>query len=141
MQENPVTDQDQAGASVRDLGDSSPPSGWEAEDLLRIDAAETGTAVVLSLHGELDATTAPPLRQRLAEAVADERRLVVDATGLTFCGSSGLRLFLDVHRWAKERRGELRIVVRPGSSLERVVDVVGLNRVLPITSELATALG
>lgn len=136
-----MTEQEQTGAPVLDIEDDVAEHGRLADDLLRIDAAETSTAVVVSLYGELDSNTAPPVWQRLRKAVTDDRRLVIDATGLTFCGTSGLRLFLDTHRWSKERQGELRIIVRPGSSLQRVITVVGLDRVLPIASELAAALG
>jgi len=77
------------------------------------------TAVVVS--GELDATTAPTLRDRLARVDAD-RGVVLDLSGVTFCDSVGLASVLE----ATDRDVEVRLTSarRPGRGSWKV-DGVG----------------
>ena len=123
------------GADARDSRDD-----WLVHDLLQIDSTETGTSLVLSLQGELDANTAPQLRQQVTDQAVPGRRLVIDTTELRFCGSSGLAVFLEAQQEAEAHDAELRIVVRPDNPLRRVLDAVGLTEVLPITPDLDSAL-
>ena len=116
------------------------PDEWLVNDLLQIDITEIGTSLVLSLRGELDANTAPQLRQQLIGRTAPGRRLVIDTTDLQFCGSSGLAVFLEGQQEAENRDAQLRIVVLPGNPLRRVLGAVGLLDVLPITPDLDSAL-
>ena len=115
-------------------------AGGLVHDLLQIAATETGTCVVLSLSGELDAETAPQLRQRVLDHMASGRRIIIDTTQLRFCGSAGLAVFIDAHNQARAHDVELRIVIPPGGLLQHVVQVVGLTDVLPLAPDLNSAL-
>jgi anti-sigma B factor antagonist len=121
-----------------DSGDA--PDGWPVHDLLRITTAETSTTVVLTLRGELDMSTTPLLREQVLDNLATGRRVVIDATPLRFCGSTGLAVFVEAHNHALTHACELRIVIPPGGSVERVVDLVGLIDILPIAPDLEAAL-
>ena len=124
--------------SRADSGDA--PDVWPVHDLLHITTTETTTRVVLSLHGELDASTAPQLRQQVSDSLARGRRVIIDTTLLRFCGSTGLAVFVEAHDHALTHACELRIVIPPGGSVERVVALVGLIDVLPIAPDLEAAL-
>ena len=123
--------------SEREGGDSD--DQWLVEGLLRTEVTETSSSVVLTLQGELDVNTAGQLRHEVMALVDAGPRLVIDTSGLTFCGSSGIAVFVEAHDEARARGVQLRIVVPPGA-LRRAVEAVGLSEYLPITPDLSTAL-
>jgi anti-anti-sigma factor len=98
----------------------------DLEDLLTIDVDEQGDRLVLTLRGELDPHTAPQLRSRIDEALANGKvDLVLDLAGVTFIDSSGLRVVLRAHSEAGERNG--RLVLRsPSATARRLLDITGL---------------
>jgi anti-sigma B factor antagonist len=123
--------------SEREGGDTD--EHWLVQDLLRTEVTETSSSVVLTLQGELDVNTAGQLRQEVMALVDAGRRLIIDTSRLTFCGSSGIAVFVEAHSEAQARGAPLRIVV-PAGALRRAVEAVGLSDYLPITPDLNTAL-
>jgi anti-anti-sigma factor len=123
--------------SEREGGDTD--DHWLVQGLLRTEVTETSSSVILTLQGELDVNTAGRLREEVLALVDVGRRLVVDTGGLTFCGSSGIAVFVEAYGEAQARGAELRIVV-PAGVLRRAVEAVGLSDHLPITPDLNTAL-
>ncbi len=62
---------------------------------LVIDSSGDGDAVVLTLRGELDLTSAPAFARELKTAESgNPRQLVIDLSGLEFMDSTGLRALL-----------------------------------------------
>jgi len=98
-----------------------------------VDEAVDETTHVVSLRGEIDALTAPKLGSRLF-GLADEgkRGVVVDLSEVTFMDSTGLRVLIVAGTLCEEKGHELRII--PGEDIQRVLEVTGLDRVLPFTS-------
>jgi anti-sigma B factor antagonist len=91
---------------------------------------------VLIATGELDRDT-----MRILGAAADAAleagatRLVLDLGPLTFCDSSGLRLFVELHK-----RTDLRLAdVRP--PVATVIQVVNLHRMLALHPSVRDAIG
>ena len=75
-----------------------------------------GRRVVAVVAGEADISTAPLLRDRLVDCLAYRPRdLVVDATDLTFCDTSGLDALTGAVAVA-ERSG-VRVTLRPSLHL------------------------
>ncbi|MEU6709671.1 STAS domain-containing protein [Streptomyces wuyuanensis] len=72
--------------------------------------------------------------------MGDEPRLVVDLGGVTFLDSSGINVFLQVHRAVTADHGWLRLAAAHGPVI-RVLQLVGLNVVIPCheTTEQALA--
>jgi anti-sigma B factor antagonist len=87
------------------------------------------------LSGELDVSTAPLLRHRMAE-VTDEldTELVLDIAALTFIDSTGLSLIVSEHKQLKARGAEL-IVLSPTRMARRLFELSGLDSVLSIRPE------
>ncbi|MDT7576875.1 MAG: anti-sigma factor antagonist [Pseudonocardiales bacterium] len=100
---------------------------------------ETDAACVVTLHGELDADTAPRLRRLLHGLVLQSRRLIVDTTALNFCASSGMTVLLETHDRAQQHGGELRVVIPPSAHLHRVWTMLGLDALLPPFATVAAA--
>jgi anti-sigma B factor antagonist len=94
------------------------------------DAAEG--VVVLTATGEIDRSSRL-LLEDVAEAALQRggSRLVIDLSGVTFCDSGGLSLFVQLHRELTGRRGSLRLAGAQGSVLT-VLMVTNLDRLLAL---------
>lgn len=114
-----------------------------SSDLLTVDVDGRGSAVVVSVRGELDLATVPVLRERL-ESVHDvspvPSPLVVDLSALTFIGSAGLALLVELNNQCVER-GVLLALVATGSVVPRAIQVTALDQVFSVHSSVDEALG
>src|SRR5436305_4933357 len=102
------------------------------ESRLSVDIVREGTETILVLAGELDLYTAAVFRERAVDLVHDARlRLVVDLADLHFVDSTGLgALVAELNR---VRGGGGDMVLRgPNASVRRSIQIVGLERALPI---------
>lgn len=111
-------------------------------DLLTVDVDTRGSAVVVLVRGELDLATVPVLRERLDtidEASATPSPLVVDLSGVTFIGSAGLALLVDLHNKCKERDIPLAIVAT-GSVVPRAIQVTALDQVFAVHTTVDEAI-
>ena len=86
---------------------------------LSIDCA--GTTLVVA--GELDAHSAPALRERIS--AADDAETVLDMSGVTFMDSSGLRVLIDAHQTVAGRGSRL-VVHAPSQSVRRILEIAGV---------------
>ncbi len=86
---------------------------------------------VMTLTGEIDAFTAPTLRQEVHEVLADPSvgRLLIDLSAVTFMDSSALGAIVAALRRLRERNGELWLVA-PRGSAARIFELTGLDTVL-----------
>jgi anti-sigma B factor antagonist len=113
-----------------------------SSDLLTVDIGTRGSAVVVAVRGELDLATVPVLRERLDsldEVSTSPAPLVVDLSALTFIGSAGLALLVDLHNKSKERDIPLALVVA-GSVVPRAIQVTALDQVFSLYGTLDEAL-
>ena len=80
---------------------------------------------LVSVHGEVDISTAPELATALDEAEKGEQQLVVDLTPTTFLDSTGLRTIIHAAR----RVGERFVLVCPpdNHAVMRVVTFSGFQ--------------
>jgi anti-sigma B factor antagonist len=91
---------------------------------------------VLTATGELDRDTTHILGDAADAALKEgTTRLIIDLSPLTFCDSSGLRLFVELHK-----RTDLRLAdARP--PVETVIQVVNLHRMLALHPTVRDAIG
>ncbi|KWW98344.1 hypothetical protein TH66_23060 [Carbonactinospora thermoautotrophica] len=102
-----------------------------------------GLAVV-SVHGELDLSTAPQLRLLLCETIALARRdgpptVVVDLADVPFADISGLDAVAGVVPAVRACGGRLR-VARATPQIRRLLDLVPMPALLPLYDEVEQAL-
>jgi anti-anti-sigma factor len=112
------------------------------DDLLKVSAEKIDDGVaVLTVTGELDRDTAGVLGAAAGKALdSGASRLVLALGGLTFCDSSGLRLFVELHKRTADAGGSLHLAdVRPPVST--VLQVVNLHRMLAVHPTVQDALG
>jgi anti-sigma B factor antagonist len=112
------------------------------DDLLRVTTEKVGDrATVLTVRGELDRDSLHILGPAADAALdAGATRLVLALDGLHFCDSSGLRLFVELHKRAAEHGGSLHLAgARP--SVMKVIQVVNLHRMLALHPTIEDAVG
>jgi anti-sigma B factor antagonist len=113
-------------------------SGGEVE--LSVVTRREGVRTVISVTGEIDVYTAPTLRERLNELVADgEYHLVVDMAGVDFLDSTGLGVLVGGLKRARSHEGTLQLVCDQEKIL-KVFRITGLTKVFPIHASLGDAL-
>ena len=101
---------------------------------------QSGSTVVLSLHGELDHDTAEPLRKALDQHVrAGAARILVACGDLHFCDSTGLNLLLHARLAAQETGGRIELAaMRP--PVARMFEITGAKAVFKVHADVEEAL-
>jgi anti-anti-sigma factor len=95
---------------------------------------------VVSLVGDLDKLSVPQLEEDLTVLMERGRVcLIIDATDLDFCDSTGIWVLLTTLRRAYERNGWLRLAGVHGF-LDRLLEVTKLRGAFPIDSDLGQSL-
>ena len=85
---------------------------------------------VVPVAGRLDTHTAPRLGEQLDELLhAGRALLLIEASGLQYIGSAGLRALLVAGKRAAEQGGRLALCGMT-SPIHRMVEVAGLDAVL-----------
>jgi anti-anti-sigma factor len=95
-------------------------------------------ARVVSLHGEHDVSTAPLVRERLAEARSAGGLVVVDMTAATFVDTTLAMTLVEAFRADKPPR--LRFVMPPDTFPRRAFFRMGFATGLPVYDRLEDAL-
>ena len=94
-----------------------------------------GRAVVV-IRGELDLATAPDLEAAIQGRLDDGQDVVVDLRELEFMDSTGLRVLVAAHARVEGPEQLLQIVrPLPGASIERILAVAGVERVLDVVDD------
>ena len=98
-----------------------------------------GTTVLIAA-GEIDRDSSKDLRDAAARAARrGHHRLILDLSKVTFCDSSGLSLFIDLHRQTGAGGGWLRLA-GPQADLRSMLRVTHLDHLFALydTVEAAT---
>jgi anti-anti-sigma factor len=108
---------------------------------IREERPDDGTAVAV-LDGELDASSVGTVAAKLRRLVENRQlRVIIDLAEVSYLDSAGINLIYAVGGEVRARQQELHLVVRPGSPIERMLGIVGADRVFPVHPTLAEALG
>ncbi len=105
-----------------------------------MDGRSAGPPVMVALPAEIDITNCASVAASLAVSIDHAGLVVADMSGTAFCDSSGVQVLLAAHQRAVARGCALRVVVRPGGGVARVLAIVGLDRILDVYASVADAL-
>ncbi|MEU8383939.1 STAS domain-containing protein [Streptosporangium sp. NPDC048865] len=95
---------------------------------------------VVTVTGDIDRNSSELLRETIEQLVSGYRpRIVVDAGGITFCDSTGLRVLLSGARLTSEAGGWLRLA-GVSDVLKRLLQVTDLFSWFPVDPDVATSL-
>ncbi|WP_413105718.1 STAS domain-containing protein [Streptomyces sp. Inha503] len=104
-------------------------------ETIRVDQMATGPdSCRVAVSGELDLVTAGDVRQALQTAVGENRVVVIDLGGLTFCDCTGLNALLAAARTARAGDVELRLCAVP-PFLSRILQLSGTRGAFTVTRQ------
>ena len=95
-----------------------------------IETTIRGTRAVLRPHGRLNMVTAPSVKARIDQAVAEgHAEIVIDLSETSFMDSSGLGALIGGLKAARQAGGDLHIAAAP-EQVMTVLRLTNLDRVL-----------
>jgi anti-sigma B factor antagonist len=135
----------QPDEAVTGSSDHSGVAAWEGGAVAAVgtvDVKRHGGAWIVSLRGEHDLSTQPMLTERLRGLVRTGDGLVVDLTHVEFIDSTVIGALLGAYEEAGGAQAHrfAILVPRNGAVANRVVSLVGLDRVIPTVGHLETAI-
>lgn len=99
---------------------------------LTIDKQQNENEVVVKAAGEIDAFTAPKLREELAALVDEKNKVItIDLKDVSYLDSTGLGVFVGLFKQLKNNGGELRLI-EMSERLKRLFQITGLSHVMEI---------
>ncbi|MEQ2528719.1 STAS domain-containing protein [Robertmurraya yapensis] len=103
---------------------------------IKIDLFENDRVIEVFVHGEIDAYTAPELRDILFPlSKKDEVQMVVDLTNVNYMDSTGLGVFVGIFKNIRAQSGELRLMGL-SDRLKRLFEITGLADIMDINSPI-----
>jgi anti-sigma B factor antagonist len=100
---------------------------------LSIDVQEGNEKISVMLAGEIDAFTAPSLREELLPlAEGYNKTMVVNLKDVSYLDSTGLGVFVGLFKKLKEDGGELRLI-ELSDRLKRLFEITGLGNLMNIS--------
>jgi anti-sigma B factor antagonist len=95
---------------------------------------------VISVGGELDLETAPQLQDQISTLMEQGvQRFVIDLSGVTFCDSTGLSVFVRTKNTSDETGGDIRLA-SPQPGVRRILQISGLYDALGTYDTVEQAL-
>jgi phosphoserine phosphatase RsbU/P len=126
---------DKAAARARD---SSRPA--DAGTAPERDVRWSGRHAVVTMPAEIDITNATGVSDLLAAVVGESPEVITaDMTATVFCDSAGVSALARAHELAVASGGELRLAVGDSPAV-RVVQLIGLDQIVPVYRDVALSL-
>ena len=111
---------------------SAPGSDGAAPAPFSIQIEHHGSSLLVAISGEFDLGATEQFGRVVKEIEGkDVHDVEIDLRKVSFIDSTGLRMLVEAERITRERELTLRIV-RGGSAVERVLQITGLDKVLPL---------
>ncbi len=105
------------------------------------DQAAQVMPVVVELPAEIDVTNSEQVYEQLVAVFAPGVRTVIaDLTSTVFCDSSGVHAIMHAYESAAARDVKMRLAVSPATSVRRVLELIGVGRLMPVYPSLQEAL-
>ncbi|MGN6693529.1 MAG: STAS domain-containing protein [Aquihabitans sp.] len=99
----------------------------------------TGTHLTISLAGELDCASANHLFEVVGPFIdGDDERVTLDVSRVTFCGSAGLTLFVQLHHLVQDQGGSFTLLA-PSPPVMRSIELCRLDEVFQIARPLSAS--
>lgn len=124
--------------TVKEPGCNVTGSTWVS---LELESRRADPFMVVAVTGDLELDTAEVLERHVEGRLGEgERRIVLDLSRVDFCDSSGLRVFVKLHRQVADQGGVLRLA-GPAVTVRTVLELSGLDSYLSIYDTVGAATG
>jgi anti-sigma B factor antagonist len=96
---------------------------------------------IITFPGEVDITTADEIRDKLLSILnLGAQTVVVDMSATTFSDSAGVNAIVRAYRRASVMGAQMRLVIT-SPAVRRVYAITEVDRIIPVFTSLADALG
>ncbi|MGM8216629.1 STAS domain-containing protein [Bacillaceae bacterium W0354] len=103
---------------------------------LHIDTYKENDQTVLKLTGEIDAYTAPDLKNKLQQLITEEGAQVsVDLEHVNYMDSTGLGVFISALKNSKDKGSSLKLI-NLQENVYRLFNITGLDEVIHIENTI-----
>lgn len=92
----------------------------------------TDVRLTVFFSGELDCASVEELGDLKARVARTDRDVVLDLSGLRFCASAGLTLFIQLHNLVRDQ-GHALVLHGPTDGVRRAIQLCRLDEVLAVT--------
>ena len=110
-----------------------PPPAWENHSA-RFTAEWTPSRVVITAHGELDASNASQLADYVESCIAHSASVIVDLSSLEFFGTAGFSALHLIN--VRCAAANLRWAVLPGKAVLRLLRICDPDNTLPLVQSV-----
>lgn len=102
---------------------------------INVDINKVGSNTMISVAGEIDAFTAPKLRDALMPLAEESNpNLIVNLKDVSYMDSTGLGVFVGLLKLIRKNEGQLTLV-ELSDRLERLFSITGLSDIIDISSK------
>jgi anti-anti-sigma factor len=109
--------------------------------LARVLEDRRGGVLVAALDGEVDASNAAEVAERLRRALGNaSTALVLDLSPTSYLDSAGISLLFRLAEELGARQQRLVVVVPPGAPVARTLQITGVGGAVPIHPDVAAAV-
>ena len=109
--------------------------------IARVEDGWHGGTAVAAVHGEIDASNAKELGERLRSLLTNHAEaMVVDLSGTTYVDSAGINLLFALADEMHSHQQRLALAVGDGSPILRMIRITGLDQTAPVSPTVAAAL-
>jgi len=96
---------------------------------------------VIDLRGEVDAFTAPKLKQEMIDQIeGGSSRLAINLADVKYLDSTGLGVLIGGLKRTRDKNGEL-VLICPNVRIMRIFEITGLSRIFEMFQTEQEALG
>ena len=122
-----------AATPVRETDTAIPSEPWE-NHTARFTAEWGPSFVVITAHGELDASNAPHLADYVQRCAAHCKSIILNLSGLEFFGTAGFSALHTIN--VRCAGAEVRWAVVPGKAVSRVLRICDPDNTLPLAESM-----
>jgi anti-anti-sigma factor len=101
-------------------------------------ASEENGITKVVLAGSIDVKGALEIHPRFMEISLTKNKIIVDLAKVDYLTSLGMRTLVMTAKSLWERKGHL-VIVNPQPEVEKILRTAGLDKIIPIASDLAAA--
>ncbi|HZH58931.1 MAG TPA: anti-sigma factor antagonist [Metabacillus sp.] len=102
---------------------------------LNVDINNIGDQTIVSVAGEIDAYTAPKLREAILPLAEDSNpNIMINLKDVSYMDSTGLGVFVGLLKSVRKNNGQLNLV-ELSDRLERLFSITGLSDIIDISSK------
>jgi anti-anti-sigma factor len=92
----------------------------------------------IAITGRLDILGTDKIELKFTSlAVADQRRVVVDLTAVSFLASIGIRALISVAKALQQRGGKMVLLVGDNASVTKTLQATGIDTLIPMFADAA----